>query len=188
MSNLTQIGPKHFADTIKGYIKIGWSKVKIDREEKGFALTLPLTEYDHNVDDDVDYCYIVWKKKGKHYTQIAEFINKKDANDFFMKKVEPELCGCGLNFTETPCYFCDNLRTINFNKHYTFCPRCSVIYTTMKKIRRACPHIKDDTPEVLRFPWYNHMSHKFKVHLVVNEKLNTKRCSLCDATSETDGW
>jgi hypothetical protein len=89
------------------------------------------------------------------------------------------------------CYFCDHEKTVLFNEHYSFCPDCSAIYTSMMAVE-SCPHFKDDVLVTTREPWFAHLREelreKGKAYIVEDEGNGLGQCSICGKLCIADGW
>lgn len=80
------------------------------------------------------------------------------------------------------CYFCDHEETLVFNEHYTFCPECSAIYTSMMVIE-GCDHIQGNAIIALRKPWWK----DFKTDKPFIDE-DCEVCSICGTGCVADGW
>jgi len=93
------------------------------------------------------------------------------------------------------CYFCGQLRTIRFNEHYTFCPNCSAIYTFFILVDSNCEHVSNNTPAVIREPWYYRGPERpIKPYIYEGKVLSygqirkVQKCSVCNKKCIADGW
>lgn len=83
------------------------------------------------------------------------------------------------------CYFCGHEQTVIFNEHYTFCPECSAIYTSMMVIE-GCDHIKSNAVIALRKPWFKDFKCD-KPYIEEGDEGN-EVCSECGLSVIADGW
>lgn len=85
-----------------------------------------------------------------------------------------------------PCYFCENEQTIEFAKHYVFCPHCSAIYTFML-LWDACAHVAE-APVIVRYPWFDDKLNKPFIYAALLDDQYPYRCSECDQLIVAEGW
>jgi len=91
-----------------------------------------------------------------------------------------DLCEFGIVMKK--CYFCDQPRTVRFNEHYTFCPNCSAIYSTMILQESHCEHFEGDQAIVIEFePCYP--EYRDKPYIACGDT-----CSVCGVNVCADGW
>jgi hypothetical protein len=90
------------------------------------------------------------------------------------------------------CYFCGHEKTLRFKEHYTFCPYCSAIYTSMIAIK-TCRHFKDDVVVVNHEPWFENVKkellEKNKAYIMeASDDPGCGSCSICSSYCTADGW
>lgn len=114
-----------------------------------------------------------------------------EINGYFMPAKGPhevKICSkvmreYGISDTE-PCAFCGNEETVCFNEHWSFCPECAAIYTTMW-FHKGCKHIKKTELVVRSEPWYKDVREKVAYTMDNDPK---QRCSVCGKRNKLDGW
>ncbi len=103
-----------------------------------------------------------------------------------------DLCEFGIVYGE--CVFCNQPRTVEFDKHYNFCPNCKAIYTTMLIQKAGCKHVVDGTPIAIQEPW-NEEDRKgaefirvLRLSTVNPDEPDQYFCSVCSKKCVVDGW
>ncbi len=106
------------------------------------------------------------------------FDDDEPIEDFGEGEAEKDLCEFGI--INKKCYFCDQPRTIRFNEHYTFCPNCSVIYSSQILQESHCKHFSGDSAIVAELEPLHSLVKKPYVML--------DTCSECGTNVWADGW
>ena len=142
-------------------------------------------------------------RRCKNLSRIDDdYVFKAAPATITINKNDVENNSCEFGAEEEECYFCGQPRTIEFSEHYTFCPNCSAIYTTMIIQKSNCDHINNESriPTVVREPWFAndrdklHIYNRDKLHIYTGQIFRkgvieyVQRCSICNKQCTVDGW
>lgn len=83
------------------------------------------------------------------------------------------------------CYFCNAIEVIRFGEHWSFCARCSAIYTYMLLLETGCEHVKKGIPLVTNDCWFAKYR-RAKTFIKYNSRGQV--CSTCGEECYADGW